>query len=60
LNSDGRFAIQAAAELYQEILRDIEKRDYNVFSQRASVSQIKKLRLLPGIWRRAKSGKTVK
>jgi phytoene synthase len=60
LNPDGRFAIQAAAEIYQEILKEIETSDYNVFNQRASVSQMKKLRMLPGIWWRAKSSQSAK
>ncbi len=50
LNRDGRFAIAAAADLYQEILCEIEKNDYNVFTQRASVSGLKKLKKIPGIW----------
>jgi len=50
LNRDGRFAIAAAADLYQEILGEIEKNDYDVFTQRATVSGFKKLRKIPGIW----------
>jgi 15-cis-phytoene synthase len=50
LNRDGRFAIAAAADLYQEILGEIENNDYNVFTQRASVSTMKKLTKIPGIW----------
>jgi len=50
LNRDGRFAIAAAADLYQEILCEIEKNDYNVFTHRASVSGFKKLKKIPGIW----------
>ncbi len=50
LNSDGRFAIAAAAGLYQAILDDIEARDYNVFGYRARVSTWGKLRRLPAIW----------
>jgi phytoene synthase len=50
LNPDGRFAIGAAAELYQGILNQIEKSNYNVFAGRASVSTFGKLRRLPGIW----------
>ena len=56
LNSDGRFAIAAAADLYQEILGEIEKNDYNVFTQRASISSINKLKKLPGIWRQSRAG----
>jgi 15-cis-phytoene synthase len=50
LNPDGRFAIAAAADLYQRILVEIERRDYNVFSRRASVSTLGKLLRLPSIW----------
>ena len=50
LNRDGRFAIAAAADLYQEILGEIENNDYNVFTQRASVSTMKKLTKIPSIW----------
>lgn len=55
LNRDGRFAIQAAAELYQAILVDIENNDYNVFNRRASVSKWGKLQKLPGVWWRSLS-----
>lgn len=54
LNRDGRFAIAAAAELYRAILREIERRDYNVFAGRTSVSLWGKLALLPGIWWRSR------
>jgi len=53
LNRDGRFAIAAAADLYQEILGEIENNDYNVFTQRASVSTAKKLKKIPGIWQQS-------
>lgn len=53
LDRDGRFAIAAAAELYQAILVDIETHDYDVFHRRASISKWGKLRRLPGIWQRA-------
>ena len=54
LGADGRFAIGAAAELYQAILDDIESHDYDVFTRRAHTSDSRKLRLLPGIWWRAR------
>ncbi len=60
LHKDGRFAINAAAELYQGILDAIERADYDVFSHRAYVGKWGKLRMLPGIWwrsRRHGSGK---
>lgn len=53
LGSSSRFAVQAAAELYAAILDDIEAHDYDVFSRRARTNDGRKLRLLPGIWRRA-------
>jgi phytoene synthase len=53
LELDGRFAIAAAAELYQAILDDIESHDYDVFNRRAMVSSLGKLIRLPGIWQRA-------
>jgi phytoene synthase len=54
LQPDGRFAIEAAAELYRAILEDIEANDYNVFKRRARISAFGKLRRLPGIWLRSK------
>lgn len=56
LDPDGRFAIGAAAELYQAILTRIEENDYDVFNHRASVGKIGKLRRLPGIWWRTRTG----
>jgi phytoene synthase len=53
LNAEGRFAIAAAAELYRAILDDIERHDYDVFSRRAHIGMIGKLRRLPGIWWRS-------
>jgi len=53
LHPDGRFAIAAAAELYQAILADIEAHDYDVFRRRAHVTARSKISLLPGIWWRA-------
>lgn len=55
LGSNGRFAIAAAAELYQAILNEIEANNYDVFNQRAHTTTIKKLTMLPGIWWRAKT-----
>jgi phytoene synthase len=54
LHPSGRFAIRAAAELYQGILDDIERNGYDVFSRRAHVTKWGKLRLLPGIWWRSR------
>jgi phytoene synthase len=53
LNSDGRPAVAAAAELYRAILDDIEAHDFDVFHRRAHVGTWSKLRRLPGIWWRS-------
>lgn len=50
LNADGRFAIAAAGRLYEAILTDIERNDYDVFSRRAFVGTRNKLARLPRIW----------
>jgi 15-cis-phytoene synthase len=55
LNRNGRFAIGAAAELYEGILTEIEAADYNVFNRRAAVSATGKLSRLPGIWWRVRN-----
>jgi len=55
LDPDGRFAIAAAAELYQAILEDIEAHDYEVFHRRAHISGLGKLLRLPAIWRRSRN-----
>jgi 15-cis-phytoene synthase len=54
LHSDGRMAIQAAADLYAAILDDIEAHDGDVFSRRAHIGTWGKLRRLPGIWWRSR------
>lgn len=54
LNSDGQFAIGAAAGLYRAILDDIVANDYDVFSRRAHIGTIGKLSHLPGIWWRTR------
>ncbi len=50
LDKDGRFAITAAAQLYEGILQDIEAHDYDVFSRRSHLSAWGKIRRLPKIW----------
>lgn len=50
LDKSGRFATYAAGILYERILDEIEKNDYNVFSLRAHTSTFTKLKNLPGIW----------
>jgi phytoene synthase len=54
LESGGRFAIAAAAELYRAILNDIEAHSHDVFNRRANVSDVQKLKRLPGIWWRSR------
>jgi 15-cis-phytoene synthase len=54
LRLDGRFAIEAAAELYRAILQNIEANGYNVFIRRARISTVGKLLRLPGIWLRSR------
>jgi phytoene synthase len=60
LDPSGRFAIAAAAELYRAILDDIAIHDYDVFTRRAHVSALGKLRRLPGIWWRMRTAKDEK
>lgn len=50
LERDGRFAIAAAADLYQAILDDIEAHQGDVFTRRAHITKWGKIRKLPGIW----------
>ncbi|MBZ0319543.1 MAG: squalene/phytoene synthase family protein [Anaerolineae bacterium] len=50
LNTEGRFAIAAAANLYRAILDDIETHDYDVFHRRAHIGLWGKASRLPGIW----------
>ncbi|MDJ0752477.1 MAG: squalene/phytoene synthase family protein [Ardenticatenaceae bacterium] len=54
LSPNGRFSIAAAADLYQGILDDIERHNYDVFSRRSFVSTTGKLRRLPSIWWRSR------
>jgi 15-cis-phytoene synthase len=50
LDRDGQFPVAAAAYLYQAILSDIERHDYDVFNRRAHIGDLAKLRLLPRVW----------
>jgi phytoene synthase len=50
LDTDGRFAIAAAAQLYRAILEDIEDHDYDNFTRRAHIGTLGKLRRLLGVW----------
>lgn len=46
LNNEGQAAVRAASSLYREILREIERADYNVFARRPVVSTPRKLSVL--------------
>ena len=50
LEPEGRLAVGAASVLYGGILDEIEKNDYDVFSRRASLSPLEKLRRVPALW----------
>ncbi|MCC5614262.1 phytoene synthase [Nostoc sp. CHAB 5836] len=54
LASDARFAVWAALIHYSRILDQIEHNKYNVFSQRAYISQWQKLCSLPAAWLRSR------
>lgn len=56
LHPSGRLSVAAAATFYSGILQEIEKQDYDVFSQRARVSRWGKLRRVPGLWVRCVTG----
>ena len=52
LHRDGRLAVTAALELYSRILDEVERRDYDVFTARASVPGWRRAALLPLVaWR---------
>jgi phytoene synthase len=56
LHKDGRRAVLAASRVYEAILTEIEKQDYDVFTQRAQVSPLKKtLLILQTLWKRNQS-----
>ena len=50
LERDGQLAIGAASNFYQGILEAIEANDYDVFSKRASLGALGKIKRLPGLW----------
>lgn len=56
LHRDGQFAVAAAAELYRGILDDIESHDFDVFHRRAHLHSWRRLKMLPGLWWRARWG----
>lgn len=49
LSGRSQECVRAARKLYSGILDRIEKNDYDVFSQRARVSYLQKLAVLPGV-----------
>lgn len=55
LEREGQLAIGAASVFYAGILEDIEKHDYDVFSRRASLGTLGKLRKIPALWWKIKS-----
>jgi phytoene synthase len=55
LERQGQLAIGAASVFYQGILDEIEKRDYDVFAARASLSAVGKVSRLPALWLKVKS-----
>jgi len=54
LDRDARFTVLLAARLYAQILEEIERNSYDVFTRRAHVSFSGKLRATPYIWREAR------
>jgi phytoene synthase len=50
LNPQGRLAIAAAATFYMGILDKIEEKKYNIFSSRARLSKMDKLKKVPALW----------
>lgn len=58
LDPDGRFAIAAAGKLYDAILGDIQRHDYDVFTRRAHIGTAGKLVRLPAIWWMSRQTKT--
>jgi phytoene synthase len=49
LEREGQLAVGAASVFYQGILDEIEKKDYNVFTRRASLSTWGKLMRIPAL-----------
>lgn len=59
VHGEGQLALYAAAQFYRGILNDIEAHDYDVFNRRAHVSGYKKLRQIPGLWWKLRTGSLV-
>jgi phytoene synthase len=55
LEREGQLAIGAASIFYQGILDEIEKNDYNVFTQRANLSAMGKVGKIPALWVKIKT-----
>jgi phytoene synthase len=55
LEREGQLAIGAASVFYQGILDEIEKRDYDVFRGRASLSTLGKVSRIPSLWFKIKA-----
>lgn len=55
LEREGQLAIGAASVIYQGILEEIEKNDYNVFTRRASINTIGKISRIPSLWLKIKT-----
>jgi phytoene synthase len=50
LEREGQLAIGAASVFYQGILDEIEQKDYDVFTGRASLSVLGKVSRIPSLW----------
>jgi phytoene synthase len=55
LEQEGQLAIGAASVFYQGILDIIEENDYDVFSDRPSLSTLRKIGRVPSLWLKVKS-----
>jgi phytoene synthase len=55
LEREGQLAVGAASVFYQGILDEIEKRDYDVFTSRASLNTLGKISRIPSLWLKVKS-----
>jgi phytoene synthase len=59
LDADGQFAVAAAARLYEEILTDIERHDYDVFHRRAYVHVLRKVVLLSSLYLESRKARNI-
>lgn len=51
LNRDGQFAVRAALALYEAILDELEKEQWNPYKKRVKTSFLKKLLILLRVWK---------